>query len=97
MAIVQITVVPLGTGDTGISEYVKDVIKVLDDYPDLKYVVGANGTVVEGDPGRIFDVARAMHERPFAAGARRVMTLVNIDDRRDKLQTIEEKIARVAG
>jgi uncharacterized protein (TIGR00106 family) len=95
MPIAQITVVPIGTGDTGISSYVKDVIKVLGDYPDLNYVVGANGTFVEGELDRIFAAIREMHERPFAAGALRVMTLINVDDRRDKIQTIEEKIARV--
>lgn len=95
MPIAQITVVPIGTSDTGISSYVKDVIKVLDDYPDLNYVVGANGTFVEGDLDRIFAAIREMHERPFTAGALRVMTLINVDDRRDKIQTIEEKIARV--
>jgi uncharacterized protein (TIGR00106 family) len=95
MPIAQITVVPIGTGDTGIASYVKDVLKVLDDYTDLNYVVGANGTFVEGDLDRIFAAVREMHERPFDAGAQRVMTLVNIDDRRDKPQTIEEKVARV--
>jgi uncharacterized protein (TIGR00106 family) len=95
MPIAQITVVPIGTGDTGISSYVKDVIKVLDGYPDLRYVVGANGTFVEGELDRVFAAIREMHERPFTAGAQRVMTLINVDDRRDKIQTIEEKIARV--
>lgn len=95
MPIAQVTVVPIGTGDTGIASYVKDVLKVLDGYGDLDYVVGANGTFVEGDLDRIFAAVREMHERPFAAGAQRVMTLVNVDDRRDKRQTIEEKVNRV--
>jgi uncharacterized protein (TIGR00106 family) len=96
MPVTQITIVPMGTGDTGISSYVKDAIKVLDDYPDLDYAVGANGTFIEGDLDRIFAAVREMHERPFNAGVKRVMTLVNIDDRRDKPQTIEEKVTRIA-
>jgi len=95
MPIAQVTVVPIGTGDTGIASYVKDVVAVLDGYTDLKYVVGANVTFVEGDLDRIFAAVREMHERPFDAGARRVMTLINVDDRRDKPQTMEEKVTRV--
>jgi uncharacterized protein (TIGR00106 family) len=95
MPIAQITVVPIGTGKTGISAYVKDVIKVLDGYADLDYVVGANGTFIQGDLDSIFAATREMHEQPFVAGAQRVMTFINIDDRRDKPQTIEEKVARV--
>jgi uncharacterized protein (TIGR00106 family) len=97
MPIAQVTVVPIGTGDAGVASYVKDVLAVLDGYADLDYVVGANGTVVEGDLDLIFAAVREMHERPFAAGAQRVMTLINIDDRRDKPQTMKEKVARVVG
>lgn len=97
MVIAQITVVPIGTESPGISAYVKNVIKVLDRYPDLRYVVGANGTFVDGELDRVFKAFREMHEEPFNAGARRVLTLINIDDRRDKTQTIEEKVAKVTG
>ena len=36
-----------------------------------------------------------MHEAPFAEGARRVSTLIKIDDRRDKEQTLEGKVRSV--
>jgi uncharacterized protein YqgV (UPF0045/DUF77 family) len=37
-----------------------------------------------------------MHEVPFTMGAKRVSTTINIDDRRDKPQTIEGKVKAVS-
>jgi len=36
-----------------------------------------------------------MHEAPFAQGAKRVLTTIKIDDRRDKPITIESKVEAV--
>ena len=36
-----------------------------------------------------------MHEVPFAAGARRVSTLIKVDDRRDREQTMAGKVRSV--
>jgi uncharacterized protein (TIGR00106 family) len=95
MAVVQVTVVPLGTAGTSLSAYVKGVLKVLDRHPEVKSYVGPNGTALEGELDALWPVIREMHEAPFAAGVQRVMTLVNVDDRRDKTTTIEGKIAAV--
>jgi uncharacterized protein (TIGR00106 family) len=95
MVVVQVTVVPLGTAGTSLSAYVKGVLKVLAKHPEIKAHVGPNGTALEGELDEIWPVIREMHEAPFAAGVQRVMTLVNVDDRRDKAATIEGKIAAV--
>ncbi|MDD5038322.1 MAG: thiamine-binding protein [Dehalococcoidales bacterium] len=36
-----------------------------------------------------------MHEVPFTMGAKRVVTAINIDDRRDKSATISSKVKAV--
>jgi uncharacterized protein (TIGR00106 family) len=95
MAIVQVTVVPLGTGGPSLSGYVKDVLRVLDRHPNVVAHVGPNGTALEGDLDALWPVIREMHEVPFAAGVSRVMTLLNVDDRRDKPGTVEGKLAAV--
>jgi uncharacterized protein (TIGR00106 family) len=95
MAVVQVTVVPLGTAGTSLSAYVKGVLEVLEKHPEVRAHVGPNGTALEGELDELWPVIREMHEAPFAAGVQRVMTLVNIDDRRDKAATIEGKIAAV--
>jgi uncharacterized protein (TIGR00106 family) len=53
------------------------------------------GTIIEGDLDEILAVVRRMHEHPFAQGALRVSTSIRIDDRRDKVATIEGKMRSV--
>ena len=82
MAIVEISVTPLGTAGTGVSRYVAACVDVVA-ASGLNYQLTPMGTVIEGDIDRIFAVLRAMHEVPFNKGAGRVSTLIKIDDRRD--------------
>jgi uncharacterized protein (TIGR00106 family) len=95
MAVVQISVVPLGTAGPSLSSYIRGVLAVLERHPEVKAHVGPNGTALEGELEALWPVIREMHEAPFAAGVQRVMTLVNVDDRRDKPGTIEGKLAAV--
>ncbi|MBU4563589.1 MAG: MTH1187 family thiamine-binding protein [Desulfarculus sp.] len=94
MAVVQFTIVPLGTGTTSLSAYVAQVHKALDE-SGVKHSLTPMGTVLEGPLDELLAVIRQMHELPFAAGSQRVMTLINIDDRRDKTGTIEQKLKSV--
>lgn len=95
MAIVEVTIAPLGTAGTSLSRYVADCHKVLMTAGDLKYELNPMGTVIEGDLSRIMEVVRQMHEVPFGAGASRVSTLIRIDDRRDKKSTMSGKVQAV--
>lgn len=95
MAIVEVTIAPLGTGTPGISQYVAACHKVLEGAADLKYQLTPMSTVIEGDLDRILAVIRRMHEVPFGAGAQRVSTIVRIDDRRDKQATMAGKVKAV--
>lgn len=77
------------------SRYVREVLRVLERHPEVKAHVGPNGTALEGELDALWPVIREMHEAPFAAGVQRVMTLLNVDDRRDKPSTVEGKLAAV--
>jgi uncharacterized protein (TIGR00106 family) len=92
MAIVEVTVVPLGTKTPSVSQYVARVIKVLEREKDLKYETTAMGTIIEGDLDRILVAVRKMHEEIFGEGVARVITTVKIDDRRDKAQGMKAKL-----
>jgi uncharacterized protein (TIGR00106 family) len=94
MAIVFVTVVPLGTSTTSLSHYVVGVERVLRE-SGLTTQLTAMGTIIEGDLDAILPVLRRMHEEPFAEGAKRVSTLISIDDRRDKAGSIEGKVRSV--
>lgn len=95
MAIVEVTIAPMGTGSASISHYVAACHKVLQKAKDLKYQLTPMATIIEGDLSRILTVIQEMHEVPFAAGAPRVSTLIRIDDRRDKELTMAGKIKSV--
>ncbi len=95
MAIVEVSVVPIGTGSPSISEYVVQAVKVLQNEKDLKYELTGMGTIIEGDLERLLTLVRKMHQAVFDGGATRVVTTVKIDERRDKASTISSKVESV--
>ena len=96
MAVVEISIVPLGTGSTSLSPYVAACEKVLrENSGGLKYELTAMGTILEGDLDQIITLVRRLHEVPFDQGAQRVSTNIKIDDRRDRTGTIEQKVKSV--
>ena len=90
----EISVVPIGTGATSISAYVAGVVRVLEE-AGLPYELEPMGTVVVGEVEQLLAVASKMHEQPFQMGALRVATTIKIDDRRDKPLTIAGKVHAV--
>jgi uncharacterized protein (TIGR00106 family) len=95
MAIVEVTVVPLGTKTPSVSRYVAHAVRVLDQEKDIKYKMTAMGTIIEGDLDRILAIVKKMHEETFGEGVARVLTTIEIDDRRDKPHTMKAKLDSV--
>ena len=96
MAIVDVSIIPVGTGNPSVSEYVAEVQKVLEKNADrVKYQLTPMNTVIEGDLPVILEVIQQMHEVPYTKGAQRVATTIRIDDRRDKVSTMEKKLNSV--
>jgi len=95
MAIIKVSIIPLGTGTTSISQYVARAVEVLQGEKDIKYELTAMGTIIEGDLERLLTLARKMHEAVFNAGAMRAVTIIEIDDRRDKTSSMSGKIESV--
>jgi uncharacterized protein (TIGR00106 family) len=90
MAILEISVVPIGTKDTSLSSYVADCIRILKK-EKVRYELTSMGTNIEGDLKDLIKIALKMHQVPFGKGARRVLTTLKIDDRRDKKGTLSGK------
>ena len=90
MAILEISVVPIGTGDPSLSSYVADCIRILRE-EKVHYELTAMGTNVEGNLKDLIRIALKMHEAPFKKGVSRVVTTLKIDDRRDKKGTLSAK------
>lgn len=94
-SIVEVTIVPLGTSSTSLSNYVAEVEKVLKKYKELNSTLTPMSTIIEGDLDLILKVIREMHEVPFINGAKRVSTRISIDDRRDKNSSMQKKLDSV--
>ncbi len=94
MAMMEISIVPLGTGSTSLSRYVAQVISRLDG-AGLAYELTDMGTIIQGDAARLMELAAELHEIPFAHGVKRVYTVIKLDDRRDKPVVLGEKSASV--
>jgi len=92
MAIAEVSVVPLGTRTPSVSQYVARAVKVLEREKDIRYEITAMGTIIEGDLERILAVVKKMHEGTFGEGVARVITTIEIDDRRDKSQGMKAKL-----
>ncbi len=92
MALIEISVIPLGTPTPSVSQYVAQAVKVLESEKDIKYELTAMGTIIEGDLERLLTLARKMHEAVFNAGIMRVVTTIKIDDRRDKASGMDSKM-----
>ena len=82
MAIVDVTIIPIGTESPSVSAYVADIQKVLKEYKDagkIDYQLTPMNTLIEGELPVLFEVVQAMHE----------------DDRRDVKRQMADKVKRV--
>lgn len=98
MAIVDVTVIPIGTTTPSVSEYVADIQHILKRFEEegkITYKLTPMNTIIEGELPILFDVITAIHESPFQKGIQRVATNIRIDDRRDKRTTMEGKLESV--
>lgn len=95
MAIVAVSVAPLGTGDASVSRFVAEAKRVLDKYPDLEHRLDPMFTTIQGDLRRIFEAVVEMHEAVAAMGAVRISSVIKVDDRRDSHVPMNEKVKAV--
>ncbi|RLQ98238.1 MTH1187 family thiamine-binding protein [Falsibacillus albus] len=98
MAIVDVTVIPIGTETPSISQYVADLQTILASYQDegkIRFQLTPMNTIIEGELPVLFEVIQKIHEAPFSNGIQRVATNIRIDDRRDKKRKMEDKLESV--
>ncbi|WP_306421128.1 MTH1187 family thiamine-binding protein [Halalkalibacter sp. APA_J-10(15)] len=98
MAIVDVTVIPVGTETASVSRYVADIQTILQTYKNegkIEFELTPMNTIIEGELPILFEVIQAIHEAPFNKGIHRVATNIRIDDRRDKAASMSSKLASV--
>ncbi len=93
--IAEIKIIPIGTATASLSRYIAACISTVKQAQDISYQLTAMGTIIQGPLEQVLKLAQKMHEVPFTMGAKRVVTTINIDDRRDKSATIESKVKAI--
>jgi uncharacterized protein (TIGR00106 family) len=95
MATAEISVLGLGRADPSASEYVAEIQRRLAAQDRVRYAMHAMGTELEGSTADILAVAAELHAVPFELGLPRVYTVLKLDERRDREQTLEDKVTSV--
>ncbi|MGC8907115.1 MAG: MTH1187 family thiamine-binding protein [Desulfomonilaceae bacterium] len=89
----ELSVFPLDKGDSGLSRYVAESIKIIQE-SGLEYEIHAMGTLIEGPSDKVFEVIKKCHDN-MASKCQRVVTYVKIDDRRGAEGSIKRKVESV--
>jgi uncharacterized protein (TIGR00106 family) len=94
--IVQFSTAPVGEG-VGVSSFVAEALKIVEG-SGMRYQLTPMATVLETNcVNEALEVILKAHEAVFRAGAKRVVTDIKIDDRRDEPRKMEDKVEKVRG
>lgn len=90
--LVDIAVEPLGTSTTSISKYIKKVFEILDK-KGIKYYPAPSMTTIElYDITQLGYLLKEINDELEKMGVKRIVTILKIDDRRDKENSITHKL-----
>ena len=95
MATADLTVIALGRSDASASAYIAEIQRRLRAQDRVRYRLHAMGTSLEGPTEAILAVVAELHAVPFEMGIPRVYTVLKLDERRDKDQTLDDKVSSV--
>jgi len=92
----EISIVPIGRRDTSMSKEVAAAFDAIHKIKNIKANLTALGTQIEAkNLDSALQAVEAAHEAAKAAGAKRVISTVRIDERLDKPQTLQDKVKSV--
>ena len=95
MATADLTVIALGLAETSASRYIADIQRRMESLVRVRYSLHAMGTSLEGPTADILAVVAELHAVPFELGIPRVYTVLKLDERRDREQTLADKVESV--
>jgi uncharacterized protein (TIGR00106 family) len=91
----DLTVIGLGGSDPSAGEYIAEIQRRLAAQDKVGFKLHAMGTSLEGSTDDILKVVAELHRVPFDLGFPRVYSILKIDERRDKEQSLEDKVRSV--
>jgi uncharacterized protein (TIGR00106 family) len=95
LATADLTVIALGRAEASASAYIAEIQRRLAAQDRVRYEMHAMGTSLEGTTADILAVAGELHAVPFEMGIPRVYSILKLDERRDREQTLADKVESV--
>jgi uncharacterized protein (TIGR00106 family) len=95
MATADITVLPIGREGASLGDILVEVRRRLEAQDRVRFEMHAMGTSLEGEVADIFALASDLHQVPFTAGVPRVYTILKVDQRSDREQSLADKVESV--
>ncbi|MDP9401227.1 MAG: MTH1187 family thiamine-binding protein [Actinomycetota bacterium] len=95
MATADLTVIALGRPDASASAYIAEIHRRLAAQDRVRFLLHAMGTSLEGETADVLALVAELHAVPFELGVPRVYTVLKLDERRDREQTLEDKVEAV--
>lgn len=95
MATGELTVLGMGGGDPSASVYIAEIQRRLAAQDKVRFELGPMGTALEGDTDDILDLVKQLHRVPFELGLPRVYSVLKLDERTDKAQSLSDKVESV--
>jgi uncharacterized protein (TIGR00106 family) len=95
VATADLTVIALGRAEASASTYIAEIQRRLERQDRVRYSLHAMGTSLEGSTADILAVVAELHAVPFEMGIPRVYSVLKLDERRDREQTLEDKVESV--
>ncbi len=92
----EISIYPIGTGDTSVSFYIAKGIEAIQNIKEIKYEINSMGTVLEAENiDKIYEASKIIMEVVHNLGVNRVEVILKIDSRKDKQVKIEDKVESI--
>jgi uncharacterized protein (TIGR00106 family) len=95
VATADLTVIGLGRSDPSASEYIAEIQRRLAAQDRVRFSLHAMGTSLEGETADILAVVAELHRVPLELGLPRAYSVLKLDERTDKPQTLDDKVRAV--
>ena len=95
MATADLTVIPIGREGASAGDLIAEIQRRLEAQDRVRFSMHAMGTSLEGEVSDILALVAEVHGVPFEAGLPRVYTVLKLDERRDREQTLDDKVNSV--
>jgi uncharacterized protein (TIGR00106 family) len=92
LATAELSVVPVGREGASTGDLIAEMRRRLEAQDRVRFRMLAMGTELEGSVEDILALAAELHRVPLESGIPRAYTVLKIDERTDKVSSVEERL-----